>query len=78
MSLVFLVFVLCFSKATLSILDKKHVFVGQDLEFLNELAFSLHLLQGGGVTTCKFDIITALFLLYLSTPARTRHKVVGP
>ena len=34
--------------------------------------------QGGGVTTCKFDRILPLDLLYLPIPTRTRNEGVRP
>ena len=43
---------------------------------IDELSSLLATSQGGGLTTCKFDGMLVVFLLYLHIPTRTRNKGV--
>ena len=47
---------------------------GLACSLVNMFGFGVINVLGGAVTTCKLDIISPLFLVYLPTPTRTRNE----
>ena len=58
--------------------DDAHIELVVTFLAVNIFSFLILIFRGGGVTTCTFDRIFLLSILYLPTPIRTRNMSKRP